>query len=634
MIHSQDVLIGKTLGTCRLEQQIGRGGMSVVYLAQQTRPYRKVAVKILLPNVPASSQVHDDFLARFLREADVIARLEHNHIVRIYECNLQDGLAYLVMPYLAGGNLARLLLHHRALTLQEASKYITEAAAALDYAHSHGIIHRDLKPSNFLLQEDGHLVLADFGIAYMMRDRNSPRRATLTISGTVLGTPDYMAPEMTSGSEMIDHRVDIYELGIMLYQMLSGDVPFKGHTPVETMLKHSQEPLPHLYNLNPSIPPSVDAVVQKAAAKDREDRYSSAGEFALALERAIREPRYPASHYIPTIPVPGPSSSPADPTIPVSSGNTMESPNRYTTTMPQTVAAPPAMPQKSVQPAKSSHRKFALIAPLIALVVGLIFTGVYVGFAQHSPPATPVKTTILTQPAQQAQQAQQAVQRYYGDIDQHNYPAAFQLATSTYTGGNYHRFTNTFAFTESDKVSFDGAPEQHSNEFNVPIILHTVEEAADGTWQTTYQGYETVEKVNNAWLIAGGQLSETKRVITTDPTPSIAPTQAGQAVMQRYYDDINRRDYPAAYNLWGSAFHQSRDYYNFVTGYSQTVHNAISFGNIVQQNNGTVLVPMTIQATAQSASGTQVTTSTYQAIYTVGQENGQWKIVQETMQKV
>lgn len=618
MIQSNGDLIGKVLGTCTLEQQIGRGGMSVVYLAQQTRPYRKVAVKILLPNVPAHSSVHDEFLARFLREADVVARLEHNNIVRIYECDLQDGLAYLVMPYLAGGNLAHLLAQRRTLTLQEALKYITEAATALDYAHSQGIIHRDLKPSNFLLQADGHLVLADFGIAYTMRDRNSPKRATLTISGTVLGTPDYMAPEMMLGRD-IDYRVDIYELGIVLYQMLSGDVPFKGRTSIETMLKHSEEPLPHLHYRDSSIPPAVDAVIQKAAAKDRADRYTSAGELALALERAIQEPRYPTSHYTPTVLVLSP------PTLPVYPGNMMAASNGHTAVAPQQ----PVQQRKSSS-TRRSWKSISLSFILVAFTAGMIFVGVRLGLAESGALSTSLQhQSVLTQ---DAQQAQQTVQHYYGDVDQHNYPAAFQLASSTYSGGNYHQFTNTFALTESDKVSFDGVPKQHGNEFDVPIILHTLEELPDRTWQTTYQGYQTVEKVNNTWLIVSGKLTRVNRVTVMDPTSNAAPMQVGQAIMQQYYYDINRRDYPAAYKLWGAIFHSSTDYCDFVTGYSQTRHNTTSFGTITQQNDGTVLVPMTILATEQTASGTQETT--YQAIYTIGLENGQWKILKGVMQKM
>src|SRR6266571_8259933 len=226
MASSNNDLIGKTLGTCTLEKLIGRGGMGTVYLARQIRPSRQVAVKVLLPNAVMDHEVRTEFLARFRREADLIARLEHVNIMPIHEYGEQDGLAYLVMPYLAGGSLRDVLARQGALSLQETTRYMKQAAEALDYAHKQGVIHRDLKPSNFLLHSDGRLVLADFGIARMMQGNGNALGVTLTGTGTLLGTPEYMAPEMIRGGQ-VDGCTDIYELGIVLFQMLSGTVPFK-----------------------------------------------------------------------------------------------------------------------------------------------------------------------------------------------------------------------------------------------------------------------------------------------------------------------------------------------------------------------------------------------------------------------
>ena len=283
MTNSRGDLTGQTLGSCTLEKRIGQGGMGTVYLARQTRPARNVAVKVLLPNLAMNSQVYQEFLARFRREADVIAKLEHVNIMPIYEYGEQDGLAYLVMPHLTGGSLRDVLARRGALTLQEIVTYIDQAASALDYAHAQGVIHRDLKPANFLLHADGRLVLADFGIARIMEER-SPG-ATLTSPGSMLGTPEYMAPEMAQG-QTVDYRADIYELGIVLFQMLSGYVPFTGNTPYAVMIKHVQEPLPLLNQINPAISSEIDAVAQKAAAKQPEDRYSTATGIAQALHNA------------------------------------------------------------------------------------------------------------------------------------------------------------------------------------------------------------------------------------------------------------------------------------------------------------------------------------------------------------
>ena len=205
--------------------------MGAVYLAQQTRPSRNVAVKVLLPNVSMNSKEYEAFLVRFRREADVIAKLEHINIVPIYEYGEQEGLAYLVMPYLSGGSLRDLLAHRGSISLSETATYLDQVSSALAYAHAHRVIHRDIKPNNLLIHNDGRLVLADFGIARIMQDTGKTIDSTLTSPSIFIGTPNYMAPEMVQGGP-IDHRVDIYELGIVLFHMLSGRVPFTGDNPL------------------------------------------------------------------------------------------------------------------------------------------------------------------------------------------------------------------------------------------------------------------------------------------------------------------------------------------------------------------------------------------------------------------
>jgi len=383
MASSNNDLIGKTLGTCTLEKLIGRGGMGTVYLARQIRPSRQVAVKVLLPNAVMDHEVRTEFLARFRREADLIARLEHVNIMPIHEYGEQDGLAYLVMPYLAGGSLRDVLARQGALSLQETARYMKQAAEALDYAHKQGVIHRDLKPANFLLHSDGRLVLADFGIARMMQDSNSTIGATLTGTGMLLGTPEYMAPEMASG-ESVDYRADIYELGIVLFQMLCGQVPFQGSTPYAVVVKHLQEPLPSLHRMNPGIPIAVDAVVQKATAKKREDRYISAGALAQALQGAINGPGpflETPSLYEPTVLSP---NRQVPQTVPV-----VVAPPKYDTPpvqyrMNRTTEPPLAQPVTPhgtpyIPPASPSRQQPWLIIIGILFAVILVIGGVLVG---------------------------------------------------------------------------------------------------------------------------------------------------------------------------------------------------------------------------------------------------------------
>ena len=383
-------LVGKVLGTYRLEALIGKGGMSAVFRAQQLQLARRVAVKVLSPDVILDSDLQEEFLIRFQREASLIARLEHLNIMPIYDYGKQGGIVYLVMPYLAGGTLRDVLTQRGALPLREALTYIEQAAAALDYAHAHRIIHRDLKPSNFLLHPDGRLVLADFGIARMMQGNGNARGMTLTSTDVLLGTPEYMAPEMIRG-EQVDHRTDIYELGIVLYQMLSGTVPFRGDPQLAILMKHLQEPIPLLHYSNLAVPPAVDAVIQKATAKNREDRYASAGALAQELKIAINTATYTVAeelHYAPIILASYPS--PSDRSAPT------QADSAHIPTMPGVVSKPG--PQVRRLPSTRTRQTWLT---WIAVIVVLMLTlgGVLVGIPRvypHPPGPIVVPTSTPT----------------------------------------------------------------------------------------------------------------------------------------------------------------------------------------------------------------------------------------------
>lgn len=278
--------IGKTLGTCTLQRLIGRGGMGAVYLARQSRPRRTVAVKVLLPDL-VEQRPRNEFLARFRREADAIAALDHVNIMPVYEYGEQEDSAYLVMPYVTGGTLRDVLEKRGPLPLQEVQTILDQAAAGLDSAHALGIIHRDLKPGNMLFHADGRLLLADFGLAKVLHDVDDENKGRfLTSVGTIVGTPEYLSPEQSAGSP-VDQRSDIYSLGIVVYHMLAGRVPFHGTSPVAVAIKHTLETPPPLRQFNPTIPANVEEVVSTAIAKAPEQRFSSAGAFARALRQAI-----------------------------------------------------------------------------------------------------------------------------------------------------------------------------------------------------------------------------------------------------------------------------------------------------------------------------------------------------------
>lgn len=291
MLTDSNELLGKALGTCTLKRLLGRGGMGAVYLAQQSRPRRTVAVKVLMPGIVMEQRSRAEFLARFRREADAIAALDHVNIMPVYEYGEQEEIAYLVMPYVAGGTLREVLQKRGTLPLKDTLPIIDQIAAGLDCAHAQGIVHRDLKPGNILLHTDGRVLIADFGLAKVLKEtaeQDSSGRFALTSVGTIVGTPEYLSPEQGTG-QGIDQRSDIYSLGIMLFQMLAGRVPFTGVSPVAVAIKHTLEDPPSLTQMNPVIPASVEAVVMKALSKKPEERYASAGELARALRTVATE---------------------------------------------------------------------------------------------------------------------------------------------------------------------------------------------------------------------------------------------------------------------------------------------------------------------------------------------------------
>ncbi|HMM29574.1 MAG TPA: serine/threonine-protein kinase, partial [Aggregatilineaceae bacterium] len=269
------------LGPYEILEPIGRGGMATVYRAHQPSMDRDVAIKIISAELAAEPE----FAERFEREARIIARLQHPHILPVFDFGREGEMTYLVMRLMEGGNLAH-ELRGGALPVKRAVELTRQIASALDYAHLRGIVHRDLKPTNVLLDNLGNAYLTDFGIAKML---GGGPTTGLTATGAVMGTPTYMAPEQWR-AEPIDGRTDIYALGVIVYQMLVGQVPFAAETPHGLMYQHLDMEPPRPHSVKPDLPLSIEPVIDKALAKRPEDRYASAGELAAALEQAIQQP--------------------------------------------------------------------------------------------------------------------------------------------------------------------------------------------------------------------------------------------------------------------------------------------------------------------------------------------------------
>jgi serine/threonine-protein kinase len=268
-------LIGTHLGQYRLIEIIRRGGMATVYKAYQPALDRYVAVKVLHNRDP-------QFAVRFKREARAIAQLQHHNILPIYDYGEQNGLLYLVLQYIEhGATLSDML--GRPIEPSAALRLTARLLDALAYAHQRGIIHRDIKPANILMPSPTWPMLADFGIAKLLNDD-----MRLTQAGMIVGTAAYMAPEQAEGRP-IDSRTDLYAVGVVLYELLTGRVPFDATTPVAVLMKHAYEPPPPPRSLNPDLPPAVEAVLLRALAKDPDARYQSAAEMGLAVERMANQ---------------------------------------------------------------------------------------------------------------------------------------------------------------------------------------------------------------------------------------------------------------------------------------------------------------------------------------------------------
>ena len=270
-------LVGDTLGPYRILESIGVGGMAEVYKGYQPSMDRYVAIKVILARF-----VQDrTFLRRFNREARAVSRLEHAHILPVYDYGESEGRPYLVMRYMSAGTL-RDRLSQEPMPVGEANRIIAQVGSALDYAHRMGIIHRDVKPSNVLVDAEGNTFLTDFGLAKMME-----ASVQLTGTGVGIGTPAYMSPEQGQG-ETVDSRTDIYSLGVMLYEMVIGRRPYHANTPLAVVYKHIHEPLPLPRAILPSLPEAVERVILRAMAKAPADRFETAGEMVTALDAAVR----------------------------------------------------------------------------------------------------------------------------------------------------------------------------------------------------------------------------------------------------------------------------------------------------------------------------------------------------------
>jgi len=342
---------GATVGRYQIVSQLGAGGMATVYKAFQPALDRYVALKVLRQGIMDDPDQRE----RFEREAKAIARLRHPNIVQVFDFDTVEGYSFLVIELIDGGTLKMKLTElsraGQKLPHRDAARIIAEVGEALDVAHQQGIVHRDVKPSNVLMSRAGRAIMADFGIARILAATQQ------TQTGVGVGTPEYMSPEQGQG-QTIDHRSDIYSLGVMAYELLTGRVPFHADTPLAVVLAHVRDPLPLPSTIDPTIGQDVERVLMKATAKTPAERYASAGEFTHALRTAIEAPPGAAT---PTTPAP---AAPATPSVVPAAGAAPAAPT-------------PARAAATARPSAGLEKRARTILQwqmdLLLQVVGLVF---------------------------------------------------------------------------------------------------------------------------------------------------------------------------------------------------------------------------------------------------------------------
>ncbi len=402
-----DPMIGKTIGKYRIVEHLGRGGMAEVYKAYQPNLDRYVAVKMM----HAFLSDEKEFLARFEREAKVVATLRHPNIVQVYDFDVEGGVYYMVMEYINGETLKSRMQNLESsgawISLDDATRVILAVGSALKYAHERGMVHRDVKPANVMITIDGQVILTDFGIAKIVSASN------LTASGAMVGTPSYMAPEQGMGQPG-DERSDIYSLGVMLYQLVLGRLPFDADTPLAVVLKHINDPLPVPKTLQPNISDDLNNVILKALAKDPVDRYQKVAEMTADLRRAMglsaedsqADARNSAIKLAGATMVARVGSGVTPPPQPVPTPAAPEQSGTQVAAPKTVVAVPAAAPAPTAAPTATAvaKKRPGWIIPVVAIAViailGVGAVALMSGMGQSAapPPPTPTVDIQATEP--------------------------------------------------------------------------------------------------------------------------------------------------------------------------------------------------------------------------------------------
>lgn len=375
--------IGRRLGgRYLLEDLLGQGGMSAVYKGNDPNLRRTVAVKLIHPHLSQDPQ----FVTRFEEEAAAVAQLKHPNIIQVYDFDHDNDTYYMVLEYIPGETLrefqADVINKQGSMDPGRAREIVAQVCDALEYAHQRGMIHRDIKPANIMINEQGQAILMDFGVAKIVGGKQ------LTATGVVVGTANYISPEQVKGEDL-DRRVDLYALGIMLYEMLSGRPPFDADSAATIMMKHVNNPVPDIQRTNPNVPDDLVAIIDKALKKDRNARFSTAAEMSQALRSARLVPPA-AKPPIAATTIDPPTSEPAG-AAPSQTGYPEMTPPRSGGRAPAPPVSPPQPPSAQPVPSRSGGRRGLLAGGAAVLIIGgcLVVSGIGYYLYQRSGGAIP-----------------------------------------------------------------------------------------------------------------------------------------------------------------------------------------------------------------------------------------------------
>jgi len=375
---------GQYLGRYHILEPLGEGGMATVYQAYDTRLERQVAIKIIRQGA-FPMETLGEVLKRFEREAKSLARLSHPNIVKVHDFGEYENSPYLVLEYLPGGTLKKVL--GKPMPWQEAVRLILPIARGVEYAHQHGIVHRDIKPANILITESGEPMLSDFGIAKILEGETS---TVLTGTGMAMGTPDYMAPEQWGG--VTSSKSDQYSLAVVLFELVAGRKPYIADTPAAVLIKQATEPLPHLTEFVPDLPEAVEWVLIKALAKDPAERYQNMGEFAHSLEDLLLRTDVTTSGRLRMRKTETRELSALTPSVEATMTSTETPP-------------PPPMKIQEMTLGQSSEKKRGFLFPalgigvlLVVVCVGMLYGGWRLIFRDHSAATTTPTLEAFAQP--------------------------------------------------------------------------------------------------------------------------------------------------------------------------------------------------------------------------------------------